>query len=147
MTRPMRCGMLVAGAAWLVWVALVRRTGDSRMVWQSDQLDELQRTGDVISGAVTIANEGNTLGVVRRVDGRIVEGGAGTVMATLRGSRPPERGWWVSNILLPGASCVAEVDVHLHDGAPMGPLVIELTAQEMGRRLFQYRTSRFAVPL
>ena len=42
MTRPLRRILLVVAAAWLGWVALVRRTGDSRMVWQSDQLDELQ---------------------------------------------------------------------------------------------------------
>jgi len=147
MSRSLRRVLLVAAAAWLGWVALVRRTGDSRMVWQSDRLDEVQRKDGVVTGSATIVNEGNTLGVVRRVEGRVVQGATGRVLATLRGSRPPERGWWVSNILQPGESCVAEVDVHLQNGEPTGPLVIELTAQEMGRRVFQYRTARFAVPL
>jgi len=101
--------------------------GDSRMVWLSEVL-------------------GRSLGVVRRVEGRIVSGASGAVLCTLQGSRPPERGWWVSNLLRPGMSCVAEVDLLL-EADPTGPIIVELTLQEMGRRVFQYRTARVHVPV
>ncbi len=133
---------LVAGAA-VVWRSLVNHNGDSHMVWD-DRLDAVRREGDGLSATVGISNRGNALGVVRRVDGRIVAGGPGRVLATLKGSRPPERGWWVSNILKPGESCTAEVDV-MPDSLSDGPLTIELTIQEMGRRVFQYRTARFTL--
>lgn len=135
----------LAGAAWMGWLALVRRTGDCHMVWLADKLSDVERCGRVVTGTVGIENQGDTLGVVRRVEGKIVRGGRGIVLATLKGSRPPERGWWVSNILQPGEACVAEVDIHL-EGEASGDLDIELTAQEMGRRVFQYRTARLRVP-
>ncbi len=135
---------LLAAGAWAGWLALVRRTGDSRMVWRGEELTEVDRTNGLVTGIVAIENVGDALGVVRRVEGRIVDGARGHVLATLRDSRPPERGWWVSNILKPGESCVAEVDIHLDEPAA-GPLTIELTAQEMGRRVFQYRTARLRV--
>ena len=43
-------------------------------------------------------------------------------------------------------SCVAEVDLLL-EAEPTGPIVVELTLQEMGRRVFQYRTARVHVPV
>ncbi len=120
--------------------------GDSHMVWQSDHLAEVDRLDGTITGLIGIQNQGRSLGVVRRVTGHIVSGATGAVLATLQGSRPPERGWWVSNILQPGMSCLAEIDLLL-EAEPTGPVVVELTLQEMGRRVFQYRTARVTVPL
>ena len=120
--------------------------GDSRMVWLSEVLGEVDRVDGTLTGVIGIQNQGRSLGVVRRVEGHIVSGASGAVLCTLQGSRPPERGWWVSNLLRPGMSCVAEVDLLL-EAEPTGPIVIELTLQEMGRRVFQYRTARVDVPL
>ena len=144
MRRLLLIVLFLAGGGWVGWMALVRRTGDSNMVWAAGELSGVDQRDGLVTGTIGIENTGNALGVVRRVEGRIVEGGPGTVAATLRGSRPPERGWWVSNILKPGESCVAEIDVTLN-GPATGPLVIELTAQEMGRRVFQHRTARVRV--
>lgn len=116
------------------------------MVWQSDHLAEVDRLDGTLTGVIAIQNQGRSMGVVRRVTGRIVSGASGAVLATLQGSRPPERGWWVSNILQPGKSCVAEIDLLL-EAEPSGPVVVELTLQEMGRRVFQYRTAQVTVPL
>ena len=120
--------------------------GDCRMAWQSDQLSEVDRLNGTLTGVIGIQNQGRALGVVRRVDGHVVSGATGAVLATLQGSRPPERGWWVSNILRPGMSCVAEIDILL-EAEPTGPIVLELTVQEMGRRVFQYRTAEVTVPV
>jgi hypothetical protein len=120
--------------------------GDCHMAWQSDELSEVERLDGALTGVIGIQNRGRSLGVVRRVEGRVVSGATGAVLATLQGSRPPERGWWVSNILRPGMSCVAEIDILL-EAEPTGPVVVELTVQEMGRRVFQYRTARVTVPV
>ena len=120
--------------------------GDCRMVWLSEVLGEVDRVAGTLTGVIGIQNRGRSLGVVRRVEGHIVSGASGAVLATLQGSRPPERGWWVSNLLQPGMSCVAEIDLLL-EAEPTGPIEIELTLQEMGRRVFQYRTARVHVPL
>ncbi|HVF13537.1 MAG TPA: hypothetical protein VM942_03000 [Acidimicrobiales bacterium] len=120
--------------------------GDCHMEWMSDHLSEVDRLDGTLTGVIGIKNRGRSLGVVRKVDGRIVSGATGAVLATLQGSRPPERGWWVSNILQPGMSCVAEIDLLL-EAEPTGPVIIELTVQEMGRRVFQYRTAQVTVPV
>ena len=135
-----------AGGAVLGFRTFTWWRGDCRMAWLSEVLGEVDRSDGTITGVIGIQNRGRSLGVVRRVEGHIVSGATGAVLATLQGSRPPERGWWVSNILQPGQSCVAEVDVLL-EADPSGPLVIELTLQEMGRRVFQYRTARVHVPV
>ncbi len=120
--------------------------GDCRMAWLAEELSEVDHRPGTLTGLIGIQNQGRSLGVVRRVDGRIVSGATGAVLATLQGSRPPERGWWVSNLLRPGMSCTAEIDVLL-EAEPTGPVVVELTLQEMGRRVFQYRTVRVTVPV
>jgi hypothetical protein len=116
------------------------------MVWLSEVLGEVDRLDGTLTGVIGIQNQGRSLGVVRRVEGHIVSGATGAVLCTLQGSRPPERGWWVSNLLRPGMSCVAEIDLLL-EAEPTGPVTIELTLQEMGRRVFQYRTARVHVPV
>jgi hypothetical protein len=133
-------GVVVGVKAFTWW------RGDSHMVWTSDRLSDVDRLNGTLTGVIGIQNRGRTPGVVRRVEGHIVSGASGAVLATLQGSRPPERGWWVSNILRPGMSCVAEIDLLL-EAEPTGPVVVELTIQEVGRRIFQYRSARLSVPL
>ncbi len=135
-----------AGGAALGFKTFTWWRGDCRMVWLSEVLADVDRLAGTLTGTIGIQNQGRSLGVVRRVEGHIVSGATGAVLATLQGSRPPERGWWVSNLLRPGMSCVAEIDLLL-ETEPVGPMVIELTLQEMGRRVFQYRTARVHVPL
>ncbi|MEA2686937.1 MAG: hypothetical protein QOE93_2132 [Actinomycetota bacterium] len=134
-------GGAVAAAKTFTWWR-----GDSRMVWMSEVLSDVDRLNGTLTGTIAIQNQGRALGVVRRVEGHIVAGATGAVLATLQGSRPPERGWWVSNILRPGGSCVAEIDLLL-EAEPTGPIVVELIVQEMGRRVFQYRKAQVTVPL
>jgi len=136
----------VAGTAAVGFKAFTWFRGDCHMAWQSDSLSEIDRHDGTLMGVIGIQNRGRSLGVVRRVEGHIVSGGTGAVLATLQGSRPPERGWWVSNILQPSQSCLAEIDLLL-EAEPTGPVVVELTLQEMGRRVFQYRTVRVTVPV
>jgi len=145
-TRVVAALAAAVGAAVLGLKTFTWWRGDSRMAYLSDQLSDVDRLDDTLSGLIGIQNQGRSLGVVRRVEGRIVSGATGTVLATLQGSRPPERGWWVSNLLRPGMSCVAEIDLLL-EAEPTGPVVVELTLQEMGRRVFQYRTARVSVPV
>ncbi len=147
MTRvPVAVGAAAAGAAAVGFKAFTWFRGDCHMVWLDSGLSEVGRLDGTLTGIIGIQNRGRSLGVVRRVEGHIVSGATGAVLATLQGSRPPERGWWVSNILQPGQSCVAEIDVLL-EAEPTGPVVVELTLQEMGRRVFQYRTVRATVPV
>lgn len=116
------------------------------MCWLGDQLSDVVRTEDLVTGVIAIENRGTSLGVVRRVEGKVVSGGSGRVLATRKGSRPPEAGWWVSNVLRPGESCEAEIALVLPE-EPAGQLVVDLTLQEMGRRVFQYRAARVQVPV
>lgn len=139
----------VTGAAWAAWAAFVRVQGDSLMVYQpSDSLRSVSGSADgrSIHGEVTIVNRGKVGGVVHKVFGRIVDGPKGRVLVTRQGSRPPERGWWQSNCLTPGESCVAEVDIEL-DTPPTAPVTVELDVHEIGRRLVVHRTTRLAVPV
>ncbi len=146
MTRVPLALAAAAGGAVLGFRTFTWWRGDSRMVWLAEVLDQVDRLDGTITGLIGIQNQGRSLGVVRRVEGHVVSGATGAVLATLQGSRPPERGWWVSNILQPGQSCVAEIDILL-EVEPTEPVVIELTLQEMGRRVFQYRTTRVHVPV
>lgn len=94
MYHLLRLAALLAGA--LVGArAFSRWRGDSHMCWLGDQLSDAVRTEDVVTGVIAIENRGTSLGVVRRVEGKVVSGGNGRVLATRKGSRPPEAGWWV----------------------------------------------------
>jgi hypothetical protein len=140
----------LAGMAAAGWAALVRIQGDSRMVYEPEALSSVTASGDgrSIHGEITIVNRGKVGGVVHKAFGRIVNGPPGRVLMTRKGSRPPQRGWWQSNCLLPGESCVAEVDVEL-DGPPPanGPVTIELDVHEIGRRLLVHRRVRLTLPI
>jgi hypothetical protein len=133
----------VAGAAAAAWNALVRFQGDSEVGFGPATVGN-----PVVAGSlhveVELVNRGKEGCAIRRVNGRIVDGLAGRVIVTRKGSRPPERGWWVSNVLKAGDTCVAEVDVELVEPGP-GPVVVELDAEEVGRRLMVHRTTRLTL--
>lgn len=134
-------GTLVAG-----WRTLTRLQGDSELVYESPTLSSLVTDDRTAHGEITITNKGKQGAVLHKFDGRVVAGPPGRVLVTRKGSRPPERGWWVSNCLKPGESSVAEVDVELDD-PPTGPVTIELDVHEIGRSLKVHRTLRLSVPL
>ena len=133
--------VLVAG-----WQAFARIQGNSEFVYDSPTLANLTTEDRAAHGEITITNRGKQGGVLHRFEARVVEGPPGRVLVTRKGSKPPERGWWVSNCLKPGEFCVAEVDVELSE-APTGPVTIELDAHEIGRSLKVHRTIRLPVPM
>ena len=134
-------GMAVAG-----WRTLARLQGDAELVYESPTLANLVTHDRTAHGEITITNRGKQGGVLHKFDGRVVSGPSGRVLVTRKDSKPPERGWWVSNCLKPGESCVAEVDVELSE-PPTGPVTIELDAHEVGRRLKVHRVLRLSVPV
>jgi hypothetical protein len=140
----------LAGAAALGWAALVKVQGDSLIAVEGEALADVVADvgGDRRSfhGDVTLVNRGKAGGVVHRVEGRVVGTPSGRVLVTRQGSRPPERGWWQSNCLVPGESCVAEVEVELDEPAS-GPVTVELDVHEVGRRLKVHRIVRLSVPV
>lgn len=145
MRRLLLAALALAGAGTGGWAVFARLQGDSELVFQSDKLSDLIVHQRSAHGQITITNQGRQGGVLHRFDGRIVSGPPGRVLVTRKGSRPPERGWWVSNVLKPGESTVAEVDVELDEPART-PVIIELDAHEIGRRLTVHRTLRLSIP-
>lgn len=135
---------LVGAAATAGWFALVRVQGDSEIGFGPSSVLDVTERG--VHAEVTVVNRGREAGVVRRLDGSFVAGPAAKVLVTRKDSHPPQRGWWVSNILQPGESCVAEIDVELVDSGP-GPVVVELDAHEIGRRLVVHRKTRLTLPV
>lgn len=134
----------VAGvAATAGWIALARIQGDSEMGFGTTTVIETAEGS--VHAEVVLVNRGREGGVIRRLDGRLVEGPSGRVLVTLKDSLPPQRGWWVSNILRPGETCIAEVDVELDEPGP-GPVIIELDLHEIGRRLLVHRRTRLTLP-
>ena len=131
----------LAGAAAAGWAALVRVQGDSHIVFEPEALTNVSSDGRTLRGEVTLVNRGKVGGVVHKVDSRVVDGGAARVLVTRQGSRAPHRGWWQSNCLSPGQSCVAEVDIELDTGSE-GAVTVELDVHEIGRRLVVHRTAR-----
>lgn len=136
--------VLASAGLWAAWRLLVRIQGDSEVVFGATELQHLTGDGTRWHGEMPLCNGGRQLAVIRRVDGRIVDGPAGRVDVTRQGSRPPERGFWASNLLEPGDSCVAEVDVEL-ESSPAGLTVIELDVHEIGRRPLVHRRARFSL--
>lgn len=134
----------IAGAAAAGWALLVKVQGDSELGFGPATIGN-----PVVAGSlhleVELVNRGKEGCALRRVNGRIVDGAAGRVLVTRKDSRPPERGWWVSNVLKPGDTCVAEVDVELVEPGGSEPVVIELDAEEVGRRLMVHRTTRLTL--
>jgi len=135
----------VAGvAATAGWFVLARVQGDSEIGFgPSTVVDTAEGT---VHAEIELLNRGREAGVIRKVDGILVEGPPGRVLVTRKDSQPPSRGWWVSNILKPGETCIAEIDVEL-DGPGTGPVIVVLDAHEIGRRLLVHRRSRLTLPI
>ena len=141
--------MVAAGAAGAVvagWKVFVRVQGDSEVEFAAAELSDVEMAHGVLHGHIGLVNRGRQLSTLRRVEGRIVQGPPGRVLVTLQGSSPHQRGWWVSNLLKPDESCVAEVEIELQD-PPTAPVVIELDAEDIGRGLAVHRTARIRVPV
>lgn len=145
MKRMLAAAAAVLGLASAGWLVLTRVQGDSDVVVDGEELASVTVAGTGVSGHVRLTNRGRQIAVVRRVEGRLLTG-SGAVHVTRLGSRPPERGWWVSNLLAPGESCVAEVDIEL-TRQPDDEVTVELMCQEIGRRPLITRVSRIRVPL
>lgn len=145
MTRSMLGVAGMAGAAATAgWFVLARVQGDSEVGFGPATVIG---TGEgTVHAEVELVNRGREAGVVRKVIGTLVEGPPGRVLVTRKDSQPPERGWWVSNILKPGEGCVAEVDVELAQPGT-GPVIVQLDVHEIGRRLLVHRKTRLTLPV
>jgi len=135
---------LTGAAATAGWFVLARIQGDSEMGYGTCTV--LGTADGSVHAEVELVNRGREAGVIRRIDGVIVEGPPGRVLVTRKDSQPPERGWWVSNILKPGETCVAEIDVEIV-GPGVGPVIVEIDLHEIGRRLLVHRKTRFTLPI
>jgi hypothetical protein len=134
----------LAGAAAAGWTAFARWQGDGEIAYDADHLSDVRVGDQSVHGEIGLTNRGRQGAVLYRMEGRILQGPPGRVFCTRKDSRPPERGWWVSNVMKPGDSCIAEVDVELAEPVT-GPLVIELDVSEIARRLIVHRTLRIPV--
>ena len=134
----------LVGAATTGWFALVRIQGDSEIGYGPCTIIDTDERA--VHAEIAIVNRGREPGVIRRLDGVVVDGPSAKVLVTRKDSRPPHRGWWVSNILKPGESCIAEIDVELVEHAA-GPVIVELDVHEIGRRLVVHRKTRLTLPI
>ncbi len=135
---------LAGAAATAGWFVLARVQGDSEIGFGPSTIMGTDVGG--VHAEVELVNRGREAGVIRKLEGTIVEGPRGRVMVTRKDSRPPERGWWVSNILKPGERCVAEIDVDLLEPGA-GPVIVALDVHEIGRRLLVHRRTRLTLPI
>jgi hypothetical protein len=133
-----------AAAATAGWFVLGRIQGDSEIGFGPATI--IGTAEGSVHAEVELINRGREAGVIRKVLGEMVDGPPGRVLVTRKDSQPPQRGWWVSNILKPGETCVAEVDVELI-GPGEGPVIIALDAHEIGRRLLVHRRTRLTLPI
>ncbi len=140
----LRLALLVFGGMLAAWWAFVRLQGDSEVVFAADELSGVSEEDGLVRGEIVLVNRGRQMAAVRRVEGRVLEDPAAPVRVTRKGSRPPEDGFWVSNLLTPGESCVAEVEVELESPA-QSPITLELDVHEIGRRPLVHRRARFAL--
>ena len=135
-------GAALVGAA--AWTAFKKAQGDSHMAFEPAALSDVHGDPRSLHGEITIVNRGTVGGVVHKVEGRLVDGRDGKVLVSRKDGKAPERGWWRSNCMAPGDSCVAEVDVELTEPAA-GPVEVELDIHEIGRRLKVHRLVRVTV--
>ena len=136
-------GMAGAGAT-AGWFVLARLQGDSEIGFGPSTI--MGTDEGSVHAEIELINRGREAGVIRKVEGTMVEGPPGRVLVTRKDSQPPERGWWVSNILKPGESCIAEIDVELV-GPGTGPVIVSIDAHEIGRRLLVHRRTRLTLPI
>ncbi len=135
---------LVGAAATAGWFVLARVQGDSEIGFGPSTV--MGTAEGSVHAEVELVNRGRESGVIRKVDGVLIEGPPGRVLVTRKDSQPPQRGWWVSNILKPGERCVAEIDVELV-GPGAGPVIVALDVHEIGRRLLVHRRTRLTLPV
>jgi hypothetical protein len=135
---------LVSAAATAGWFVLVRVQGDSEIGYGPSTV--IGTAEGSVHAEVELVNRGREAGVIRKVEGTLVDGPTGRVLVTRKDSQPPQRGWWVSNILKPGERCIAEIDVELAEPGP-GPVIVALDAHEIGRRLLVHRRTRLTLPV
>ncbi len=135
---------MAGAAATAGWFVLARVQGDSEIGFGATTI--ISTDDGSAHAEVELVNRGREAGVVRKVEGTLVEGPPGRVLVTRKDSQPPERGWWASNILKPGETCMAEVDVELTAPGP-GPVIVALDAHEIGRRLVVHRRTRLTLPI
>ncbi len=146
MSRRLLAAAGTVGAVVAGWQVFVRVQGDSEVEFAAEELSEVAVAHGVVHGRIQLVNRGRQLSTLRRVEGRVVEGPPGRVLVTRAGSKPHQRGWWVSNLLGPGESCVADVEIELQETTTC-PVVIELDAEDIGRGLAAHRTTRIRVPV
>jgi hypothetical protein len=135
---------LGAAAATAGWFVLARVQGDSEIGFGPSTI--MGTAEGTVHAEVELINRGREAGVIRKVLGELVEGPPGRVLVTRKDSQPPQRGWWVSIILKPGETCIAEIDVELV-GPGQGPVIVALDAHEIGRRLLVHRRTRLTLPI
>lgn len=131
-------------AATAGWFVLARIQGDSEIGYGASTV--IGTAEGSVHAEVELINRGREAGVIRKVEATMVEGPPGRVLVTRKDSQPPQRGWWVSNILQPGERCVAEIDVELVGPGP-GPVIVSLDVHEIGRRLLVHRRTRLTLPV
>lgn len=142
--RVLGAAGMVGAAATAGWFALARAQGDSEIGYGPSTV--IGTAEGTVHAEVELVNRGREAGVIRKVEAALVEGPPGRVLVTRKDSQPPQRGWWVSNILKPGERCVAEVDVELVDRGT-GTVIVTLDAHEVGRRLLVHRRTRLTLPV
>ncbi len=135
---------LASAAATAGWFLLARIQGDSEMGFGPSTV--IGTAEGSVHAEIELINRGREAGVIRKVEGILVEGPPARVLVTRKGSKPPQRGWWESNILKPGETCVAEIDVELAAPGP-GPVIVALDVHEIGRRLLVHRRTRLTLPI
>ena len=135
---------VASAAATAGWFLLAKAQGDSEMGFGPSTV--IGTAEGSVHAEIELVNRGREAGVIRKVEGTLVEGPPGRVLVTRNDSQPPERGWWVSNILKPGESCSAEIDVELV-GPGTGPVIVSIDAHEIGRRLLVHRRTRLTLPI
>lgn len=135
---------LAGAAATAGWFVLARVQGDSEIGFGPSTV--MGTDEGSVHAEVELINRGREAGVIRKLDATLVEGPPGRVLVTRKDSQPPQRGWWVSNILKPGETCIAEIDVELV-GPGTGPVIVALDAHEIGRRLLVHRRTRLTLPV
>jgi hypothetical protein len=136
-------GLASAGAT-AGWFVLARIQGDSEIGFGPSTV--MGTDEGTVHAEVELVNRGREAGVIRKVEGILIDGPPARVLVTRKGSKPPERGWWESNILKPGETCTAEIDVELAAPGP-GPVIVALDLHEIGRRLLVHRRTRLTLPI
>ncbi len=135
---------VLSAAATAGWFLLAKVQGDSEMGFGPSTVIDTAEGG--AHAEIELINRGREAGVIRKVEGTLVEGPPARVLVTRKGSKPPQRGWWESNILKPGETCIAELDVELAAPGP-GPVIVALDVHEIGRRLLVHRRTRLTLPI